>query len=82
MSGGDVRQMASDPWQRSSWSDSDSTSSVSAGCSAGDQEIIRSIHFTEAKHVAESVLEMKSEDEIKGFLKRLMKNKFPDIPIG
>jgi phosphotransferase system enzyme I (PtsI) len=46
------------------------------------KKIIRSIHFTEAKHVAESVLEMKSEDEIKGFLKRLMKNKFPDIPIG
>jgi phosphotransferase system enzyme I (PtsI) len=46
------------------------------------KKIIRSIHYTEAQHVAERVLEMKSDDEIKGFLKRLMKNKFPDIPIN
>lgn len=43
------------------------------------KKIIRSIHYTEAKHVAERVLEMQSEDEIKAYLKRLMKNKFPDI---
>ena len=46
------------------------------------KKIIRSIHYTEAQHVAEQVLTMQSEDEIKAFLKRLMKHKFPDIPIG
>ncbi len=46
------------------------------------KKIIRSIHYTEAKHVAERVLEMQSEDEIKAYLKRLMKNKFPDILIS
>ena len=46
------------------------------------KKIIRSIHYTEAQHVAERVLAMQSEDEIKVFLKDLMKHKFPDIPIG
>ncbi len=46
------------------------------------KKIIRAIHYTEAQHVAERVLTMQSEDEIKAFLKHLMKHKFPDIPIG
>ena len=46
------------------------------------KKIIRSIHYTEAQHVAERVLTMQSEDEVKEFLKHLMKHKFPDIPIG
>jgi phosphotransferase system enzyme I (PtsI) len=46
------------------------------------KKIIRSIHYTEAQHVAERVLTMQSEDEIKAFLKDLMNHKFPDIPIG
>ena len=46
------------------------------------KKIIRSIHYTEAQHVAERVLTMQSEDEIKAFLKHLMKHKFPEIPIG
>ena len=46
------------------------------------KKIIRSIRYTEAVHVAERVLMMQSEDEIKTFLKHLMKLKFPDIPIG
>jgi phosphotransferase system enzyme I (PtsI) len=46
------------------------------------KKIIRSIHYTEAQHVAERVLAMQSEDEIKAFLKDLMNHKFPDIPIG
>jgi phosphotransferase system enzyme I (PtsI) len=46
------------------------------------KKIIRSIRYTEAIHVAERVLLMQSEDEIKAFLKHLMKQKFPDIPIG
>jgi phosphotransferase system enzyme I (PtsI) len=46
------------------------------------KKIIRSIHYTEAQHVAERVLTMQSEDDIKAYLKHLMKHKFPDIPIG
>jgi phosphotransferase system enzyme I (PtsI) len=46
------------------------------------KKIIRSINYTEAQHVAEHVLTMQTEDEIKAFLKHFMKNKFPDIPIG
>jgi phosphotransferase system enzyme I (PtsI) len=46
------------------------------------KKIIRSIRYTEAVHIAERVLTMQSEDEIKGYLKQLMKQKFPDIPIG
>jgi len=45
------------------------------------KKIIRSIHYTEAIHVAERVLMMQSEDEIRTYLKNLMKRKFPDIPI-
>ncbi|HLF20778.1 MAG TPA: phosphoenolpyruvate--protein phosphotransferase [Bacteroidota bacterium] len=46
------------------------------------KKIIRSVHFTEAKHVAEKVLAMQTEDEIKLYLQRIMKEKFPDIPTG
>ncbi len=46
------------------------------------KKIIRSIHYTEAQHVAERVLSMQSEDEIEAFLKNLMRHKFPDIPVS
>jgi len=45
------------------------------------KKIIRSIHYTEAIHVAERVLMMQSEDEIRTYLINLMKRKFPDIPL-
>jgi phosphoenolpyruvate-protein phosphotransferase (PTS system enzyme I) len=45
------------------------------------KKIIRSIRYTEAIHVAERVLLMESEDEIKTYLTNYMKRKFPDIPI-
>jgi phosphotransferase system enzyme I (PtsI) len=45
------------------------------------KKIIRSVHFSEAQHVAERVLEMQTEDEIKAFLRNLMKQKFPEIPL-
>jgi phosphoenolpyruvate-protein phosphotransferase (PTS system enzyme I) len=45
------------------------------------KKIIRSIHYTEAIRVAERVLMMQSEDEIKTYLTNLMKRKFPDIPL-
>lgn len=46
------------------------------------KKIIRSVHFSEAKHLAKKVLEMDTEDEIKSYLQTLMKQKFPDIPTG
>jgi phosphotransferase system enzyme I (PtsI) len=46
------------------------------------KKIIRSVHFTEAKHVAEKALKMQTEDEIKHYLQKIMREKFPDIPTG
>ncbi len=46
------------------------------------KKIIRSVHFTEAKHIAEKVLTLQTEDEIKSYLQRIMKEKFPEIPTG
>lgn len=45
------------------------------------KKIIRSIRFDEAKKLAHEVLQMQTEDEIKGYLKSYMREKFPDIPI-
>jgi phosphotransferase system enzyme I (PtsI) len=45
------------------------------------KKIIRSVHFSEAKHLAETVLKMETEDEIEGYMKEIMKLKFPDIPL-
>jgi phosphotransferase system enzyme I (PtsI) len=45
------------------------------------KKIIRSVHYTECKHLAERVLAMETEDEIKSYLRTLMKQKFPDLPM-
>ncbi len=45
------------------------------------KKIIRSVRYEEAKKLAQEVLEMQTEDEIKGYLKSYMREKFPDIPI-
>jgi phosphotransferase system enzyme I (PtsI) len=45
------------------------------------KKIVRSIHYSEAKHLAEKVLRMDTEDEIKGYMKEVMNKKFPDIPL-
>ncbi len=45
------------------------------------KKIIRSVHLSEAKHLAERVLKMETEEEIEGYMKEIMKNKFPDIPL-
>ncbi len=45
------------------------------------KKIIRSVHYSEAKHLAERVLKMETEDEIEAYMKEVMKNKFPDIPL-
>jgi phosphotransferase system enzyme I (PtsI) len=46
------------------------------------KKIIRGVKFSEAQKIAEQVLRMKTEDEIKEFLRSIMKKKFPDIPIN
>lgn len=45
------------------------------------KKIIRSVHFSEAKHLAQKVLAMESEEEIESYMKDVMKLKFPDIPL-
>jgi phosphoenolpyruvate-protein phosphotransferase (PTS system enzyme I) len=45
------------------------------------KKIIRSVHYSEAKHLAQKVLTMETEEEIEDYLKKIMKLKFPDIPI-
>ena len=45
------------------------------------KKIIRSVHYSEAKHLAQKVLTMETEDEIQDYMKEVMKMKFPDIPI-
>ena len=46
------------------------------------KKIIRSIHFNEAKHLADRVLAMDTEDEIRQYLTAVMRQKFPDIPLA
>ena len=43
------------------------------------KKIIRSVHYSEAKHLANRVLEMDTEDEIKSYMKEVMRKKIPDI---
>jgi phosphoenolpyruvate-protein phosphotransferase (PTS system enzyme I) len=45
------------------------------------KKIIRSVHYSEARHLAEKVLTMETEDEIENYMKEIMKRKFPDIPL-
>ncbi len=45
------------------------------------KKIIRSVHYSEAKHLAERVLNMETEEEIEAYMKEVMRNKFPDIPL-
>jgi phosphoenolpyruvate-protein phosphotransferase (PTS system enzyme I) len=43
------------------------------------KKIIRSVHFSEAKEIAEQVLQMKTEDEIEEFLRINLKTIVPDL---
>jgi len=45
------------------------------------KKIIRSVHYSEARHLAQKVLTMETEDEIESYMKDVMKLKFPDIPL-
>ncbi len=44
------------------------------------KKIIRSVKYKEAQEIANHVLELQTEDEIKDYLKKFMRQKFPDIP--
>ena len=46
------------------------------------KKIIRSIHYSEAVHVAERVCAMDTEDEIRSYLHSVMSRKFPEIPVA
>jgi phosphotransferase system enzyme I (PtsI) len=46
------------------------------------KKIIRSVKYKEAQRIAKHVLTMKTEEEVKHYLKSVMKKKFPDIPIN
>ena len=46
------------------------------------KKIIRSVKYSEARRIAKRVLKMKTESEIREFLRSVMKKKFPDIPIN
>jgi phosphotransferase system enzyme I (PtsI) len=45
------------------------------------KKIIRSVKYADARKIANKVLTMQTEDEVKDHLKSVMKKKFPDIPI-
>jgi phosphoenolpyruvate-protein phosphotransferase (PTS system enzyme I) len=45
------------------------------------KKIVRSITFKDARRVAEKVLSMNSEEEIREYLSLVIKNKVPEIPI-
>lgn len=46
------------------------------------KKIIRSVHLTEAKHLAERVLRLDTEDAIRAAVAAVMRQKFPDIPLN
>jgi phosphoenolpyruvate-protein phosphotransferase (PTS system enzyme I) len=46
------------------------------------KKIIRSIRYTEAVQIADHALTLKSEEEVEKYLASVMKEKFPEIPIG
>jgi phosphotransferase system enzyme I (PtsI) len=46
------------------------------------KKIIRSVHMTEAKHLADRVLGLDTEDAIRAAVAAVMRQKFPDIPFN
>lgn len=45
------------------------------------KKIIRAVKYKDAKKLAKDVLALETEDEVKDYLRAVMKKKFPDIPI-
>jgi len=46
------------------------------------KKIIRSVKYSEAQKITKHALSLKTEKEIKDYLRSVMKKKFPDMPIG
>ncbi|MEX0736984.1 MAG: phosphoenolpyruvate--protein phosphotransferase [Bacteroidota bacterium] len=46
------------------------------------KKIIRSVKYKDAKKVAKHVMTLETEDEVKEYLRGVMKERFPDIPIS
>lgn len=46
------------------------------------KKIIRSIKYKEAKRIAQTVLSFTTEEEVEGYLREVIKKKFPDLPLG
>jgi phosphotransferase system enzyme I (PtsI) len=45
------------------------------------KKIIRSVKLREAKRIAKHALSLQTEDEVKAYLRSIMKERFPDIPL-
>ncbi len=46
------------------------------------KKIIRSIKYKEAKRIAQKALSFSTEEEVEKYLREVIKEKFPDIPLG
>jgi phosphotransferase system enzyme I (PtsI) len=46
------------------------------------KKIIRSIKYREAKRIAEKALKFSTEEEVEQYLREVIKEKFPEIPLG
>jgi phosphotransferase system enzyme I (PtsI) len=46
------------------------------------KKIIRSIKSREAKRIAEKALSFSTEEEVEQYLREVIKEKFPEIPLG
>jgi len=46
------------------------------------KKIIRSIKYKEAKRIAEKALRFSTEEEVEQYLREVIKEKFPEIPLG
>lgn len=46
------------------------------------KKIIRSITYKEAKRIAQKALSFTTEEEVEGYLREVIRKKFPDLPLG
>ncbi len=46
------------------------------------KKIIRSVTYRDAKRIAKKVLTLETKEEIDDYLRRMMQERFPDVPIG
>jgi phosphotransferase system enzyme I (PtsI) len=46
------------------------------------KKIIRSIKYKEARRIAEKALRFSTEEEVERYVREVIKEKFPEIPLG